>query len=59
MVASIAKDFLIDSTSSIGQNAFGTVQSTKNRISFPVSWGVRFPMDWQFTRFLVDGLVES
>ena len=29
---------------------FGTVQSAKNRISIPVSRGVRFPMDKQFTR---------
>ena len=43
----------------IGGNAFSTVQSAKNRISFPVSWGVNFPMDGQFTKFFVDGLVKS
>ena len=42
----------------IGRDAFGSVECASDTIPFPLGRDLRFPMCWQFPRFLEDAAIE-
>ena len=42
----------------IGRDAFSSMKCANDAVPFPLGRGLRFPMCWQFPRFLEDAAIE-